>query len=104
LLYEPEDDIPAIRDPLLAQRDAQALAPAQVQPAGAVPAAVADVIAGDFLLAPRARAVELGLHWTPLAEPRLVRRYALAADDPDLLQRLGDRAVRALALALGEHP
>lgn len=102
LLYEAEDDVPAVRDTLLAHRDAQALAPAQVAPAGAIPTALADVLSGDLLLCPPARAAALGLHWTPFGGIELVRRHALASDDPDLAERLGARAVHALAHALGD--
>lgn len=103
VLYGVEDDIPAIRDPLTALRDAQALLPRQLDIAGSLPGTIADVLAGDLLLCTEARATELGLSWSPVADLELARGYALAADDPDLLGRLGARAERALARALGEE-
>jgi len=101
VLYEPEDDIPAVRDPLLRHRDAQALAPAQVERAESLPATVADVLSGDLLLCSPSRAEELGFSWVPVAELRLARSYALAADDPALPERLGAETVALLARALG---
>lgn len=102
LLYAAEDDVPAIRDPLTALRDAHALLPRQLQSAGPLPGTIADVLAGDLLLSTQARATELGLSWSPLADLDLVRGYGLVSDEPDLLGRLGPRAARALAHALGE--
>ena len=102
LLYGAEDDIPAIRDPLTALRDAHALLPHQLGRAGSLPSTIADVLAGDLLLSTEARAAELGLSWSPLAELDLERGYGLASDEPDLIGRLGSRAERALALALGQ--
>ncbi|GIJ09535.1 LysR family transcriptional regulator [Micromonospora andamanensis] len=98
----PEDDVPHVRDPMTRLRDAVGLRPTQVAVAVSVVDAAADALAGsDLVLCSPAEAQELGLHWRPLAEPRPVRGYQVAAGAREDAERLRGELGAAVARCLG---
>lgn len=91
----PEDDVPAVRDPLAAAVDAAGLRPRQLVVAASAGAALAAALTSrDVVVAGRADAARWQLAWSPLAHPALVRAHALITD--------GSRTVSALLPALAE--
>ncbi|GAA3740298.1 LysR family transcriptional regulator [Spinactinospora alkalitolerans] len=99
---QPEDDVPHIRDRMMRIRDAVGLQPAQVAVATALTSAAAEVLgSADFLLAPPKQAEELGLHWRPIGEIRLVRSFDVFAGAGDEAERIRTRLHNAIARCLG---
>ena len=98
-----EDDVPHVRDRLVAAAEAAGLAPTQLAVAPSAGAAVGAVLASsDLLLASEHEAERYDLAWTQLAEPALVRGYAVAAGvhaDADRVRTaLGDALARGLGV------
>ncbi|MFG3553411.1 LysR family transcriptional regulator [Micromonospora sp. NPDC047557] len=108
ILIQPEDDVPHLRDPLTRAGQSAGLAPAQVTVAPSlVDAAATALDSPDLLLCSRRQAEEFGLHWCPLAGPRLVRGYAVTAGVRDDLEQLGTLLRAEIARCLGapdDHP
>ncbi|MFC4562214.1 LysR family transcriptional regulator [Nocardiopsis mangrovi] len=99
---QPEDDVPHIRDRVMRTRDSVGLQPAQVAVAPALTSAAAEVYGStDLLLASPAQARELGLHWRPIGELRLVRSFDVAATDGDEAERLRTTLHDPIAHCLG---
>lgn len=95
-----EDDVPHVRDRVRRAAEASGLLPYQVVTDSSDPVAVAAVLGdGDLLLASAAEAQDLGLHWSPLIEPVVVRGYVLAAtsgEDAVTLGAFGDEIADCL--------
>ncbi|MBB4960989.1 LysR family transcriptional regulator [Micromonospora polyrhachis] len=86
---QPEDDVPHIRDHVIRLRDQVGLQPAQVVVSTSLVDAGAEVLgSADLLLCSAAQASELGLHWRPIGELRLVRGYDIAAGLREDAQRI----------------
>lgn len=99
---QPEDDVPHIRDRVIRMRDALGLQPAQVAIAASLVAATAEVLAtNDLLLCAQSQALELGLHWQPIAELELARGYAVAAAQREDAERIRSLPSAAIARCLG---
>lgn len=99
---QPEDDVPHIRDRLEQIGHRAALVPAQVTVATSLTAAVSDAMrAGNLLLCPAAQAVELGLHWRPIAGSPLARGFTASAVTGDDAERLRVRLWGPVARCLG---
>lgn len=97
----PEDDVPAVRDPLAAAVDAAGLSPRQLVVAGSAGAALAAALTSrDVVVAGEADAERWQLAWRPLAHPVLIRAHALVTDGSRpasaLLPALADPIARAL--------
>lgn len=99
---QPEDDVPHIRDRMFRTRDAVGLQPAQVIVSTTLTAATAEVLGStDFLLCSVKQAEELGLHWRPVGEVRLVRSFEVSAAVGDDAERIQARLWHAIARCLG---
>ncbi|GAA4696295.1 LysR family transcriptional regulator [Nocardioides nanhaiensis] len=97
-----EDDVPHVRDRLVAAAEAAGLAPTQVAAAPSPAAAVAAVLTStDLLLASRHEAERHELAWAPVGGLELGRGYDLVAAVPDDAARLRDVVGPALGRALG---
>lgn len=97
-----EDDVPHVRDRLVAAADAVGLAPSQVALAPSPAAAVAAVLTShDLLLASPREAERHELAWAPLGGLEPARGYDLVATAPDDAARLRDAVGPTLARALG---
>ncbi|MFF5173259.1 LysR family transcriptional regulator [Micromonospora sp. NPDC000089] len=102
VLIQPEDDVAHLRDPLTRAGQSAGLAPAQVTVAPSLVDAAATALGSpDLLLCSRQQAEDFGLHWCPLADPRLVRGYAIAAGVRDDLDQLGTVLHEDIARCLG---
>ena len=98
----PEDDVPHVRDPLVAAAQAAGMAPAQVAVAPSMSAALASVLgSSDLLVAAQHEATRLDLAWMPLAAPDLYRGYSLVAASSSEAERLRTDVGGALGRALG---
>ncbi|SCG72316.1 LysR family transcriptional regulator [Micromonospora humi] len=107
VLIQPEDDVAHLRDPLTRAGQSAGLAPAQVSVAvSLVDAAATALGTPDLLLCSRRQAEEFGLHWCPLAGPRLLRGYDLAAGVREDHEPLGTVLHAEVARCLGapDHP
>lgn len=99
---QPEDDVPAVRDPVTRLRDSVGLAPAQVAQATTLTAAVTHaLVSDDLLLCSRRQARELGLHWRPIGELDLFRCYALRGTASSDANRLVTVLHEAIGHCLG---
>lgn len=97
-----EDDVPHVRDRLVAAAEAAGLAPTQVALAPSPAAAVAAVLTStDLLLASPHEAARHDLPWAPLGGLDLHRGYDLAAAAPGDAVRLREAVGSALAAGLG---
>lgn len=102
ILIQPEDDVPHLRDSLTRAGQSVGLAPAQVTVAPSlVDAAAAALSSPDLLLCSRQQAEDFGLHWCPLAGPRLQRGYDIAAGVREDLEQLGTVLHPDIARCLG---
>ncbi|MGW5579799.1 LysR family transcriptional regulator [Micromonospora chokoriensis] len=102
ILIQPEDDVPHLRDPLTRAAQSAGLAPAQVSIAPSlVDAAAAALGSPDLLLCSRQQAEDFGLHWCPLAGPRLLRGYDVAAGVREDLAHLRTVLYADVARCLG---
>jgi DNA-binding transcriptional LysR family regulator len=98
----PEDDVPHVRDPLVAAAEAAGMAPSQVAVATSAGSALASVLASDDLaVLTRRDAERLELPWAPLAAPSLQRGYALESTAASVAPRLRAAVGDALEGALG---
>ncbi|NJC56513.1 LysR family transcriptional regulator [Brevibacterium marinum] len=85
-----EDNVAHVRDRIRRAAETMGLLPYQVVTDSSDPAAVAAVLGdGDLLLCSAAESRDLGLSWSPLLEPAVVRGYALAATSDDDAEALG---------------
>jgi DNA-binding transcriptional LysR family regulator len=101
----PEDDVPHIRDPLVAAAESAGLAPSQVSIAASPAAALASVLASsDVLIASRREARSFDLPWAQLADVDLSRGYVLRSSGSAEVRRLATAVGDALAEALGVEP
>jgi len=104
LWLHPEDDVPHVRDHLVALRNSLGLGPAQLRTARDLPEALAGVLAGeDLLVASRRQADDLGLPWARIGELRLDRGYRLGAAQADAGARFLERCGALVADCLGAH-
>ncbi|MEU8254264.1 LysR family transcriptional regulator [Micromonospora inaquosa] len=102
ILIQPEDDVAHLRDPLTRVGQAVGLAPAQVTVAlSLVDAAAAALGSPDLLLCSREQAEDFALHWCPLAGPRLLRGYDVAAGVREDLDQLSTVLYADIARCLG---
>lgn len=101
LLVLAEDDVPQIRDPLVAHAESVGITPGQVAAAPSLPVAIAEVLAGDLLLCSRGQAEESQLFWRPLAGVAVARSFGLSSADPDLPSLLGPDVHDVLGDLLG---
>ena len=98
----PEDDVPHLRDPLLAAAESAGLGPAQISVTTSLAAALASVLAStDLVLMSEHEARRLELAWSPLAHPRLMRGYTMAGTPGCDCARLRAAIGTELAAALG---
>ncbi|MFF4893543.1 LysR family transcriptional regulator [Micromonospora chersina] len=108
ILIQPEDDVAHLRDPLTRAGQSAGLVPAQVAVAPSlVDAAAAALGSPDLLLCSRQQAEDFGLHWCPLAGPRLLRGYDVAAgarEDVDQLRAVLDADIARCVGAPDGHP
>lgn len=94
----PEDDVPHLRDPLLAAAESAGLGASQVTVATSLAAALASVLASsDLALMSEHEARRLDLAWSPLAHPPLIRGYALVG----VIGSDSDRLRAAIGAELG---
>ena len=101
----PEDDVPHLRDPLLAAADAAGLGAAQVSVTTSLAAALASVLAStDLVLLSEHESRRLELAWSPLAHPPLTRGYALVGATGSDAARLRAAIGTELVAALGGEP
>ncbi|RKR91531.1 DNA-binding transcriptional LysR family regulator [Micromonospora pisi] len=99
---QPEDDVPHVRDRVTRLRDALGLQPAQVTVATSLVAAAASVIdSSDLLLCAEDQADELGLHWRPIGEVKLVRGYDISATLGEDRRQLRTQLHAAIGRCLG---
>lgn len=99
---QPEDDVPHVRDRLTRVRDTVGLQPAQVAVSPALTTAVAAVLGStDFLLSSAEQAAELGLHWRPIGETRLVRGFDVFAGAEEEAERIRTLLREPIARCLG---
>ncbi|MFI7211512.1 LysR family transcriptional regulator [Micromonospora maritima] len=102
ILIQPEDDVAHLRDPLTRAGQSVGLAPAQVTVAPSLVDAAATALSSpDLLLCSRQQAEDFGLHWCPLAGPRLVRGYDVAAGLREDLEQLSTVLHPDVARCLG---
>ncbi|MEV4388508.1 LysR family transcriptional regulator [Micromonospora sp. NPDC049580] len=102
ILIQPEDDVAHLRDPLTRASQSAGLGPAQVAVAPSlVDAAAAALGSPDLLLCSRQQAEDFGLHWCPLADPRLLRGYEVAAGVREDLDQLSTVLDADIARCLG---
>lgn len=104
----PEDDVPHLRDPLLAAAESAGLGASQVTVATSLAAGLASVLASsDLVLMSEHEARRLDLAWSPLAHPSLTRGYALTGvigSDSDRLRAAIDSELgAALGADLGRR-
>lgn len=98
----PEDDLPHLRDPLLAAAESAGLGASQVSVTTSLAAALASVLASaDLVLLSEHEARRLDLAWSPLAHPPLTRGYALVGAMGSDSTRLRTAIGTELAAALG---
>ena len=98
----PEDDVPHLRDPLLAAAESAGLGTSQVSVTTSLAAALASVLAStDLVLLSEHEARRLDLAWSPLAHPPLTRGYALLGAMGSDSDRLRAAIGTELATALG---
>ncbi len=77
----PEDDVPHVRDVVVAAADAAGLAPSQVVVAGSPGQALAAALdSRDLVLASAAEATRWELAWTPLESPAVRRGHDVVTD------------------------
>ncbi|NAZ75954.1 LysR family transcriptional regulator [Kineococcus sp. T13] len=99
---QPEDDVPHVRDRLLALGDAAGLQPVQVAVADSVVTAAAQVLTSeDLLLCSRRQARDLHLPWSALGEGGLRRGYRLAGAEHEDLARVASLLGTGLGACLG---
>lgn len=102
LWLHPEDDVPHVRDRLVALRNGLGLGPAQLRTARDLPEALAGVLAGDDLLvASRRQADDVGLPWARIGDLRLERGYRLGATQEEAAARFLRRCGPLVADCLG---
>ncbi|MGI5149471.1 LysR family transcriptional regulator [Plantactinospora sp. CA-294935] len=102
ILIQPEDDVAHVRGPLTRAGQSVGLAPAQVTVAPSlIDAAAAALSSPDLLLCSPQQAEDFGLHWCPLAGPRLVRGYDIAAGVSEDLEQLRTILHADIARCLG---
>lgn len=100
----PEDDVPHLRDPLLAAAESAGLGPSQVSVTTSLAAALASVLVStDLALLSEHEARRLDLAWSPLAHPALSRGYVLIGAVGSDAARLRAPIGQQLAAALGAH-
>lgn len=98
----PEDDVPHLRDPLVAAAESTGLAPAQIGVTTSPAAALASVLASsDLVLTSEHEARRLDLAWSPLAHPALRRGHVLVSARSGDAARLRAAVGTELATALG---
>ena len=98
----PEDDVPHLRDPLLAAAESAGLGTSQVSVTTSLAAALASVLAShDLVLLSEHEARRLDLAWSPLAHPSLLRGYALVGATGSDTARMRTAIGTELAAALG---
>jgi DNA-binding transcriptional LysR family regulator len=98
----PEDDVPHIRDPLVAAGESAGLAPSQVSVAASPAAALASVLASsDVVITSPREARRFDLSWAPLADVDLSRGYVLRSSGTAEVRRLATAVGDTLAEALG---
>ncbi|QNN53225.1 LysR family transcriptional regulator [Nocardioides mesophilus] len=98
----PEDDVPHLRDPLLAAAESAGLGTSQVLVTTSWAAALASVLAStDLVMLSEHEARRLDLAWSPLAHPPLTRGYALSGAAGSGSERLRAAIGPELAAALG---
>jgi DNA-binding transcriptional LysR family regulator len=98
----PEDDVPHVRDALVAAAGAAGLAQSQVAVATSASSALASVLVSeDLVVLSRRDATRLELPWAPLAAPALRRGYALESSALSTRRRLRQVVGAELAIALG---
>ena len=99
---QPEDDVPQVRDRLVALGDAAGLQPAQVAVAGSVVTAAAQVLTSqDLLLCSAQQARDLHLPWSRLGEGDLRRGYRLTGAEHDDVSRVAALLGAGIAACLG---
>ncbi|WP_422772725.1 LysR family transcriptional regulator [Plantactinospora sp. WMMC1484] len=102
ILIQPEDDVAHLRDPLTRAGQSVGLAPAQVTVTPSLVDAAAQALSSlDLLLCSRQQAEDFGLHWCPLAGPRLLRGYDIAAGAREDLEQLRTALHQDIARCLG---
>lgn len=104
----PEDDVPHLRDPLLAAAESAGLGASQVTVATSLAAGLASVLASsDLVLMSEHEARRLDLAWSPLAHPSLTRGYALigviGSDSDRLRAAIGSELGAALGADVGRQ-
>ncbi|MBM7830831.1 DNA-binding transcriptional LysR family regulator [Agromyces cerinus] len=105
LWLAPEDDVPHVRDRLERVRNGAGLAPTQLRTAPSLITAMAAGQGGDDLvLCTSSEAVVYGLRWRALGDLRLVRGYALAGRERELLARFLEVAGADVAELLQSAP
>ncbi|MFY1674091.1 LysR family transcriptional regulator [Plantactinospora sp. WMMB334] len=102
ILVQPEDDVAHLRDPLTRAGQSVGLAPAQVTVTPSLVDAAAQALSSpDLLLCSRQQAEDFGMHWCPLAAPRLHRGYDVAAGAREDLEQLRTALHPDIARCLG---
>ncbi|MFB9310139.1 DNA-binding transcriptional LysR family regulator [Agromyces hippuratus] len=105
LWLAPEDDVPHVRDRLERVRNGAGLAPTQLRTAPSLIAAMSAGLGGDDLvLCTGSEAVSFGLRWRALGDLRLVRGYAVAGRERELLARFLEFAGADVAELLQSAP
>lgn len=100
-----EDDVPHVRDRLERVRNGAGLAPTQLRTAPSLIAAMSAGLGGDDLvLCTGSEAVSFGLRWRALGDLRLVRGYAVAGRERELLARFLEFAGADVAELLQSAP
>ncbi len=99
---QPEDDVPHVRDRVIALGNAVGLQPAQVAVADSVVTAAAQVLTSrDLLLCSAQQARELHLPWARLGGGGLHRGYRLSGGDHEDVSRVAALLGSGIAACLG---
>ena len=103
---QPEDDVPHVRDRLIALGNATGLQPTQIAVAGSVVAAAARVLTSeDLVVCSAEQARDLHLPWSGIGEGELLRGYRLTGAEHEDVSRvaslLGDSIGACLGAARG---
>ncbi|MHC0432986.1 LysR family transcriptional regulator [Streptomyces sp. O3] len=103
--FQPEDDVPHIRDPLMRLRDAAGLRLDQLRAAPDLATAAAHALgSADLVLCSQVEARELDLTWLPPGELSAIRGYVIATADQSNPKPLQERLHDAVSRCLGAFP